>query len=64
MTQGERLRASRAGRALLVSKTAEHVSDFGATESWFQGGDCDREMTGDRSRRKTLPKWSYQGLEP
>lgn len=44
------LRAGSAGRELPVSKTAEHVSDFGATEPWFQGGNCNGEMTGNRSR--------------
>lgn len=48
MTQGEMLRAKRAGRELPVSKTAEFVSGFGATEPWFQGGNCDGEMTGSR----------------
>lgn len=38
MTPGEMLRSKRAGRELPVSKTAEHVSDFGATEPQFQGG--------------------------
>lgn len=38
MTPGEMLRSKSEGRELPVSKTAEHVSDFGATEPRFQGG--------------------------